>query len=132
MQENRARKVTDALRDRGIDAHLHNEGIDIYGVRVADSAEYKSLGKGGDITKAQHCRAEVYIGGYGWLPVDPADVRKVVLEEPELVKPRVVAELNQRPSIRNRLIGVFVPIATIVDGVIRQPAKLHVLLRRAS
>jgi hypothetical protein len=34
MQENRARKVTDALRDRGIDAHLHNEGIDIYGVRV--------------------------------------------------------------------------------------------------
>ncbi len=34
MQENRARKVTDVLRDRGIDAHLHNEGIDIYGVRV--------------------------------------------------------------------------------------------------
>ena len=34
MQENRARKVTDALRDRGIDAHMHNEGIDIYGVRV--------------------------------------------------------------------------------------------------
>ena len=34
MQENRARKVTDALRDRGIDAHLHNEGIDVYGVRV--------------------------------------------------------------------------------------------------
>ncbi len=34
MQENRARTVTDALRDRGIDAHLHNEGIDIYGVRV--------------------------------------------------------------------------------------------------
>jgi hypothetical protein len=34
MQENRARKVTDALRDRGIDAHMHNEGTDIYGVRV--------------------------------------------------------------------------------------------------
>ena len=34
MQENRARRVADALRDRGIDAHLHNEGIDIYGVRV--------------------------------------------------------------------------------------------------
>src|SRR5271170_939579 len=34
MQENRARKVADALRDRGIDAHLHNEGIDVYGVRV--------------------------------------------------------------------------------------------------
>ena len=34
MQENRARRVADALRDRGIDAHLLNEGIDVYGVRV--------------------------------------------------------------------------------------------------
>ena len=54
---------------------------DIYGVRVADSAEYKSLGKSGDITKAQHCRAEFYAAGHGWVPVDPADVRKLVLEE---------------------------------------------------
>ena len=54
---------------------------DIYGVRVADSAEYKSLGKSGDITKAQHCRAEFYAASYGWVPVDPADVRKLVLEE---------------------------------------------------
>ncbi len=54
---------------------------DIYGVRVADSAEYKSLGRSGDITKAQHCRAEFYLSGYGWVPVDPADVRKLVLEE---------------------------------------------------
>lgn len=61
------------------------EGIparDVYGIRVADSAlGYKSLGKSGDITKAQHCRAEVYLQGYGWVPVDPADVRKVILEE---------------------------------------------------
>jgi hypothetical protein len=49
---------------------------------VADSRlGYKSLGKSGDITKAQHCRAEFYLTGYGWVPVDPADVRKVVLEE---------------------------------------------------
>ena len=34
------------------------------------------------MTKAQHCRAEVYLSEYGWVPVDPADVRKVVLEEP--------------------------------------------------
>jgi transglutaminase-like putative cysteine protease len=34
------------------------------------------------IFKAQHCRAEVYLTEYGWVPVDPADVRKVVLEEP--------------------------------------------------
>ncbi len=56
---------------------------DVYGVRVADSAlGYKSLGRaGGDITRAQHCRAEFYLDGHGWVPVDPADVRKVILEE---------------------------------------------------
>lgn len=54
---------------------------DVYGVRVANSAEFKSLGKADDITGAQHCRAEVWLNAYGWVPVDPADVRKVVLEE---------------------------------------------------
>src|SRR6185503_14524617 len=55
---------------------------DVYGIRVADSAlGYKSLGKSGDITRAQHCRAEFYLDGLGWIPVDPADVRKVILEE---------------------------------------------------
>ena len=54
---------------------------DVYGVRAADAAEFKSLGKSGDITKAQHCRAEFYTASHGWVPVDPADVRKVVLEE---------------------------------------------------
>jgi len=54
---------------------------DVYGVRVADSASWKSLGRSGDITKAQHCRAEFYDARIGWIPVDPADVRKVVLEE---------------------------------------------------
>jgi hypothetical protein len=34
MDENRARRVADALRDRGIDAHLETAGIDVYGVRV--------------------------------------------------------------------------------------------------
>ncbi len=57
---------------------------DVYGIRVAKSElGYKSLGASTEnVTKAQHCRAEVYLGGYGWVPVDPADVRKVVLEEP--------------------------------------------------
>jgi transglutaminase-like putative cysteine protease len=57
---------------------------DVYGIRVAKSElGYKSLGPSTEIvTKAQHCRAEVYLAGYGWVPVDPADVRKVVLEEP--------------------------------------------------
>lgn len=57
---------------------------DMYGVRVASSRNgFKSLGANSAvISKAQHCRAEFYAEGYGWIPVDPADVRKVVLEEP--------------------------------------------------
>ena len=54
---------------------------DLYGVRAADSKEFKSLGKSGDITRAQHCRAEFYVASHGWVPCDPADVRKVILEE---------------------------------------------------
>ena len=57
---------------------------DVYGIRVVPSQfGYKSLGAGSEIvTKAQHCRAEVWLSGSGWTPTDPADVRKVVLEEP--------------------------------------------------
>jgi len=57
---------------------------DIYGVRVAPSRfGYTSLGaNSASISKAQHCRSEVYLAGFGWIAVDPADVRKVVLEEP--------------------------------------------------
>jgi transglutaminase-like putative cysteine protease len=55
---------------------------DVYGVRVAESTRgYRSMGRLGDITRAQHCRAEFYAQDVGWVPVDPADVRKVVLEE---------------------------------------------------
>ena len=54
---------------------------DLYGIRVAESSRFKSLGRAGDITSAQHCRAEVFIERIGWVPVDPADVRKMVLEE---------------------------------------------------
>ncbi|SRR5579871_102880 len=57
---------------------------DLYGIRVAPSRfGYKSLGANSEtVTKAQHCRAEVFVTPFGWIPADPADVRKVVLEEP--------------------------------------------------
>lgn len=35
MEENRARRVVDALRDRGIDGHLATVGVDQFGVRVS-------------------------------------------------------------------------------------------------
>jgi transglutaminase-like putative cysteine protease len=57
---------------------------DLYGLRVAPSRfGYKSLGVAStDVTKAQHCRADVWLEGIGWTPMDAADVRKVMLEEP--------------------------------------------------
>jgi len=70
---------------------------DVYGIRIAPSRfGYKSLGAGSEvISKAQHCRAEVFLSGLGWVPIDPADVRKVVLEEPPgklaLDNPKVAA-----------------------------------------
>lgn len=72
---------------------------EMYGVRVATSKQFKSLGKADDISKAQHCRAEYFSPRHGWVAVDPADVRKAVLEENlPLTDPRIVA-------LRERLFG---------------------------
>ncbi len=79
---------------------------DVYGVRVAPSQfGYRSMGIGNpNATRAQHCRAEFYAQGIGWVPVDPADVRKVVLEEPPgnlaINDPKVVA-------MRKKLFGAW-------------------------
>lgn len=74
---------------------------EMFGVRTADSATFKSLGRSGDISKAQHCRAEFYAAGLGWVPVDPADVRKAVLEENlALGDPKIVA-------LRQKLFGAW-------------------------
>lgn len=73
---------------------------DLYGLRAAPSKfGYKSLGAKNEIvTKAQHCRAEIYLSSLGWVPIDPADVRKVMLEEAEgglaADNPKVVAARN--------------------------------------
>jgi transglutaminase-like putative cysteine protease len=79
---------------------------DVYGIRVAPSKfGYKSLGAGSaNVTKAQHCRAEVYLAGFGWVPVDPADVRKVVLEEPPGNLPLADAKVT---AARKTLFGAW-------------------------
>ena len=65
------------LRSVGVPAR------DIYGIRVAPSAfGYKALGvASANISRAQHCRAEVFLKEYGWVAMDPADVTKVAREE---------------------------------------------------
>ncbi|NBQ69225.1 MAG: transglutaminase domain-containing protein [Nitrosomonadaceae bacterium] len=87
-------------------AHAIYAARDIYGIRVAPSQlGYKSLGLGSaNASKGQHCRAEFFAQGIGWVPVDPADVRKVVLEEPPgnlpINDPKVVA-------MRKKLFGAW-------------------------
>lgn len=74
---------------------------EVYGVRVAESAQLACLGKSGDVSKAQHCRAEYFSPVHGWVPVDPADVRKAVLEAKlEITDPKIVA-------LRERLFGYW-------------------------
>jgi transglutaminase-like putative cysteine protease len=76
---------------------------DLYGIRVAPSREFKSLGRAGDITTAQHCRAEVFVDDIGWIAVDPADVRKVVLEE----QPGGTLAGSHARRARERLFGTW-------------------------
>lgn len=52
----------------------------VQGVRVAASRFAPALGASGDVTQALHTRAEVYMGGSGWVPADPADALKLADE----------------------------------------------------
>jgi transglutaminase-like putative cysteine protease len=47
---------------------------EVFGIRLGKKAEE-------DITTWYHCWAEFYLPGYGWVPVDAADVRKAMLTE---------------------------------------------------
>ena len=69
---------------------------DVYGIRVATSQLAPSLGKAGTVSKAQHCRAEVFLDDEGWFPVDPADVRKVILEQKLAADDKLVRALRER------------------------------------
>ena len=64
VDENRARRVTDALRDRGINAHLARVGVGQFGVRVSlpggREAEWDTDGTAG--LEAQVMRDGMLVG----------------------------------------------------------------------
>lgn len=72
---------------------------EVFGLRVMPSKIAACLGKEGDVSKAQHCRAEYLSSNGRWVPVDPADVRKVVLEE------KLDAKNPRIESVREQLFG---------------------------
>lgn len=72
----------------------------VYGVRVAPSAHYSAMGtRNVDISRAQHCRSEFWVSGIGWIPADPADIRKVVLDD------KLALNDAKMPDLRRFLFG---------------------------
>lgn len=68
------------LRSTGVPAR------EVFGIRLGSSRFSKACGSADEkglakISGGQHCRAEFYIVGMGWVPCDPADVAKVMLFE---------------------------------------------------
>ncbi len=72
-----------------------------YGIRLNESKVHASLGSFGDISKAQHCRAEFYLHDLGWIPVDPADVCEVIQKE------NLLSSHPKITSLRENLFGFW-------------------------
>lgn len=83
------------LRAAGIPAR------EVFGIRLGKSYFSKALGKSDDkgfatISTWQHCRAEYFIPGIGWVPSDPADVTKLELVEGLKYDDKKVQELTAK------------------------------------
>lgn len=61
---------------------------EVFGLRLGKKPEQ-------DITNGHHCWAEFYLPGTGWVPVDPADVRKMMLVENLDIKDKKTREYRE-------------------------------------
>ena len=76
---------------------------DIFGIRLGLSHFSRALGKAdkdvfANISTWQHCRAEYYIPGIGWIPTDPADITKLELVEKLNLNDKKTEELRANIS----------------------------------
>ena len=74
---------------------------EVFGIRLGKSEFSKALGKSdangfANISTWQHCRAEYYIAGAGWIPSDPADITKLELVEGLHYSDKRVQELKEK------------------------------------
>jgi len=91
MDENRAQRVVDALRDRGIDAHLKKSGVDAYAVRVPAGGGREAVWGAEGTTGLE---AEVLLDGdlVGFVPEIPGSQ---AFDEAEIVDAIARADYSQ-------------------------------------
>ena len=91
MDENRARRVTDGLRDRGIAAHLRKSGIDAYSVQVPAGQGREAVWGAEGTTGLE---AEVLLDGelVGFVPQIPGSEK---FDEAQIVEAIARADYDQ-------------------------------------
>ncbi len=65
------------------------------GIRVAESKHHNGIGELGDISHAHHSRAEFYLSGFGWVPVDPAFVCKAIRKDTLAIDHPAISNLRE-------------------------------------
>jgi hypothetical protein len=91
MDENRARRVADALRDRGINAHLKKSGVDAYAVQVDAGGGREAIWGAEGTTSLE---AEVLLDGdlVGFVPEIPGSA---AFDEAQIVEAIARADYHQ-------------------------------------